>query len=70
MQKWTKRYGCIKLIYEVSKCSRYNKIYKKPLDWYQNYSWYVEFVVRHEEKRFHEQHIMSMLEVYTLLKDN
>ena len=38
-------------IYEVSECSRCNKIYKKPIDWYQNYSWYVEFAVRHEEKK-------------------
>lgn len=57
-------------IYEISKCSRCNKIYEKPIDWYQNYSWYVEFAIRQEEKRFCEQHIIPMSEAYTLLKEN
>ena len=55
-------------IYEVSKCSRCNKIYEKPIDWYQNYALYVEFAIRKKEKEFCEQHIMHISEAYTLLK--
>ena len=57
-------------IYEVSKCSRCNKIYEKPIDWYQNYARYVEFAIRQKEKEFREQHIVSISEAYMLLKDN
>ena len=57
-------------IYEVSKCSRGNKIYKKLIDWYQNYDWYVEFAIRKKEKEFREQHIVPMPEAYMLLKEN
>ena len=57
-------------IYEVSKCSRCNKIYEKLIDWYQNYDWYVEFAIRQKEKEFREQHIVSISEAYMLLKDN
>lgn len=57
-------------IYEVSKCSRCNKIYETLIDWYQNYDWYVEFAIRQKEKEFREQHIMPMPEAYMLLKDN
>ncbi len=57
-------------VYEVSKCSRCNKIYEKLIDWYQNHAWYVEFAIRQEEKWFHEQHIASISEAYMLLKDN
>lgn len=39
-------------IYGVSKCSRCNKIYEKPIDLYQNYAWYVEFAIRQKEKEF------------------
>ena len=55
-------------IYEVSKCSRCNKIYEKLIDCYQSYDWYVEFAIRQKEKEFREQHIMSISEAYTLLK--
>lgn len=37
-------------IYEVSKCSRCNKIYENLIDWYQSYAWYVEFAIRRKEK--------------------
>lgn len=57
-------------IYEVSKCSRCNKIYEKPIDLYQNYAWYVEFAIRQKEKEFREQHIMPISETYMLLKEN
>ena len=57
-------------IYEVSKCSRCNKIYEKLIDWYQNYGWYVDFAIRQKEKEFREQHIVPMSEAYMLLKEN
>ena len=57
-------------IYEVSKCSCCNKIYEKLIDWYQSYGWYVEFAIRQKEKELHEQHIVSISEVYMLLKEN
>ena len=57
-------------IYEVSKCSRCNKIYEKLIDWYKSYDWYVEFVIRQKEKELREQHIVSISEVYMLLKEN
>ena len=57
-------------IYEVSKCSRCNKIYEKLIDWYQSYDWYVEFAIRQKEREFHEQHIMPISEAYMLLKEN
>ena len=57
-------------VYEVSKCSRCNKVYEKLIDWYQNYGWYVDFAIRQKEKEFREQHIVSISEAYMLLKDN
>ena len=57
-------------IYEVSKCSRCNKIYEKLIDWYQNYDWYVEFAIRQKEKEFCEQNIVPISEAYMLLKEN
>ena len=57
-------------IYEVSKCSRCNKIYEKLIDWYQSYDWYVEFVIRQKEKELREQHIIPISEAYMLLKEN
>ena len=42
-------------IYEVSKCSRCNKIYEKLIDWYKSYDWYVEFAIKKKEKEFREQ---------------
>lgn len=57
-------------VYEVSKCSRCNKIYEKLIDWYQNYDWYVEFAIRQKEKKFREQNIVSMSEAYMLLREN
>lgn len=57
-------------IYEVSKCSRCNKIYEKLIDWYQRYDWYVEFAIRRKEKELREQHIMPISETYMLLKEN
>ena len=57
-------------IYEVSKCSRCNKIYEKLIDWYQSYGWYIEFAIRQKEKEFREQHIMPISEAYMLLKEN
>ena len=60
-------------IYEVSKCSRCNKIYEKLIDWYQSYEsydWYIEFAVRQKEKEFREQHIVPMSEAYALLKED
>lgn len=57
-------------IYEVSKCSRCNKIYEKLIDWYQRNGWYVEFAIRRKEKELREQHIMPISETYMLLKDN
>ena len=55
-------------IYEVSKCSRCNKIYEKLIDWYQSYDWYVEFAIRKKEKEIRKQHIVLISEAYTLLK--
>ena len=57
-------------IYEVSKCSRCNKIYEKLIDWYQSYDWYVEFAIRQKEKELRAQHIMPISEAYMLLKEN
>ena len=57
-------------IYEVSKCSRCNKIYEKLIDWYQSYDWYVEFAIRQKEKELREQHIIPISEAYMLLKEN
>ena len=57
-------------IYEVSKCSRCNKIYEKLIDWCQSYDWYVEFAIRKKEKEFREQHIVPISEAYMLLKEN
>ena len=54
-------------IYEVSKCSRCNKIYENLIDWYKSYDWYVEFAIRQKEKEFREQHIVSISEAYELL---
>ena len=54
-------------VYEVSKCSRCNKIYEKLIDWYQSYDWYIEFAIRQKEKEFRKQHIVSISEVYELL---
>lgn len=55
-------------IYEVSKCSRYSKIYEKLIDWYQSYDWYVDFAIRQKEKELREQNIIPMSEAYMLLK--
>lgn len=55
-------------IYEVSKCSRCNKIYEKLIDWYHDYDWYIEFAIRQKEKELRKQHIMPISEAYTLLK--
>lgn len=55
-------------IYEVSKCSRCNKIYEKLIDWYKSYDWYVEFAIRQKEKEFREQHIMPISEAYMLFR--
>lgn len=57
-------------IYEVSKCSRCNKIYEKLIDWYQIYGWYVEFAIRQKEKELCEQHIMPISEAYMLLEED
>ena len=57
-------------VYEVSKCSRCNKVYEKLIDWYQNYGWYVDFAIRQKEKEFSEQNIVPISEAYMLLKDN
>ena len=57
-------------IYEVSKCSRCNKIYEKLIDLYQSYDWYVEFAIRQKEKELREQHIVPISEAYMLLKEN
>ena len=57
-------------IYEVSKCSRCNKIYEKLIDWYQSYDWYVEFAIRQKEKELREQRIIPISEAYMLLKEN
>lgn len=57
-------------IYEVSKCSRCNKIYEKLIDWYQSYDWYVEFAIRQKEREFRERNIMPISEAYMLLKEN
>lgn len=57
-------------IYEVSKCSRCNKIYEKLIYWYQSYGWYIEFAIRQKEKELREQHIVPISEAYMLLKDN
>ena len=54
-------------VYEVSKCSRCNKIYEKLIDWYQSYDWYIEFAIRQKEKEFRKQHIVSISEAYELL---
>ena len=54
-------------IYEVSRCSRCNKIYEKLIDWYQSYDWYIEFAIRQKEKEFRKQHIVSISEAYELL---
>ena len=54
-------------VYEVSKCSRCNKIYEKLIDWYQSYDWYIEFAISQKEKEFRKQHIVSISEAYELL---
>ena len=54
-------------VYEVSKCSRCNKIYEKLIDWYRSYDWYIEFAIRQKEKEFRKQHIVSISEAYELL---
>ena len=54
-------------VYEVSKCSRCNKIYETLIDWYQSYDWYIEFAIRQKEKEFRKQHIVSISEAYELL---
>lgn len=55
-------------IYDIARCSRCRSYHNSLIDQYQRYVWYTQSAIEREEKRLREQHIVSVLEAYNLLR--
>lgn len=55
-------------VFEVSICSRCDRISTNRIDWYEKYNWYATRIAKAEEEKLREQGAVTLTEAYNELR--